>query len=254
MNDFHDALRHEAHKHGEAVAAALAADAVVASSVRGIVRGRRRRATAQAGAGVLGATAIGLAAWLAVPFLGAGETEPASAGDPSSGPAPSGDHTYRAFVVPPPEPGCSPLADQLAAGLPSTQSVEFPVEVPGVTQPLTGELWGAEPVLVLPPGEEPWYLGLDAWVVAADVSDGIPDPHLTWTSLSVGGWALSPGGDDSLRDPECAYNQPIPDLEGAVYLVIEGVDPDALEQAAPGIEWAYEAAELHTWVYLGEAN
>lgn len=168
--------------------------------------------------------------------------------------------TYQAFVVPEPEPGCAPLAELLAAGQPGRDAVEYQVEVPGVAGTLTGALWGSEPVAVLPDGEEPWYVGRDAWLLADDVSDGIEDPHLQWTSLSVGGWALSvvggpgPASPDPLRGPNCAYNQPIPEISGAVFLVIDGVDMEAVEDAAPGVSWAVDPSELQTWVFLGTAE
>src|SRR5690606_9155076 len=102
---------------------------------------------------------------------------------------------HQAFVVPRPERGCAPLADLRAAGHPGASAIEYTLDVPGLAPSLTGEFWGADPVVTLPEGEEPWYVGIDAWIVADEVSAGIQDPHLEWTSLSVGGWALANGGE-----------------------------------------------------------
>ncbi|WP_297083744.1 hypothetical protein [uncultured Demequina sp.] len=155
--------------------------------------------------------------------------------------------SHQAFVVERPQPGCAPLSDLRRAGHPSTTDLEYSA-VLGEVGTLDGMLWGAEPVLRTADGDDPWYVGRDAWLVADAVSAGIEDPHLEWTSLSSEPvWALAIGGEDPLRDPDCAYVQPIPDVSGAVFLVIDGVDPDgAVDATGEG--------RLQTWVYLGEAT
>ncbi|MFW7413895.1 hypothetical protein [Demequina sp. SO4-18] len=484
MSDFHDALRSAARRHGEAVAPGLSADAVVASSVHGISRGRRRRAATQAGVGALGVAAIGVAGWLVLPLAGPGESEPAGPddavnagpwryevgadpeaypieepsvmlnggdevmcgdelslepgvtvhdpdafgrqiyqeaelttlgetvgtptaeprplnsddpdgimtgwdpnqatwdgaiggqlvgtetvsllmdgdtvvghafgsslsaswdglmegsgggsipreglcegseftieellelehGDPmdtllvtqfwggsergervalgervllativfdpnepantteapsrdefTSSPEPTGgasagpeptpgvvdsaelqapeDDEYQAFVVERPQPGCSPLADLRAAGRPSASDPQYTVELPVVAEDLTGELWGAEPVLTKSTDVGTWYLSHGAWLVADEVSAGIQDPYLEW----VGDYELRSGGTDPLRGDDCAYVEPIPEIGGAVFLVIDGVDTSAVSDL--------DNADAHqTWVYLGEAD
>lgn len=161
---------------------------------------------------------------------------------------------YQAFVVPAPAMGCAPFADQLAAGHPGADTFSYNVELPGVAASLTGELWGADPVVILPAGEEHWYQGLDAWVVVDGVSAGVKDPHLNWTSLSVGGWALSPGGDDPRRGDDCAHVEPIPELSGAVFLIFNGADMGAIEDAGIQVRGNVEPSGLYTWIYLGEAE
>ncbi|WP_084039196.1 hypothetical protein [Demequina sp. NBRC 110053] len=224
-------------------------------------RGRRRRAAAGVGS-VAAVALVAVGVWSVLPGFG-GALEPASSPSPSSEGdavsdgraelrAPEGD-SYQAFVVPEPDVGCAPFGDLAAAGAPHEQSVQYEVELPGVADRLTGELWGAEPVLTLPAAYEPWYVGLDAWLVADVVSAGIQDPHLEWTSLSVGGWALSPGGVDAVHGADCAYVQPIPKVEGAMFLVLDGVDQQSVSEVAPDAYWSLPADGLQTWVYLGEA-
>ncbi|MDN4480191.1 hypothetical protein [Demequina muriae] len=461
MSDFHDALRRAAQQHGEAVAPSLTADAVVASSVHGISRGWRRRATAQAGVAVLGVTAIGMAAWLVPSLGGVWDAEPAGAdagpfrysvesggdvrdsepevmlrgadavmcgdeldltpgltvhdaqaldrdlfleaelttlgdtlgtptaeprpldpddpdgimtgwdpdspswriagggevrsyrvatllmdddivagvvassaygaggdedamlmgesgagiprigqcddsldswsndpGDPmdtrlvaqywstsetgestllatvvvdpnepansSEAPGIDGDSpdvvdsaelsrtrpTHQAFAVPRPEPGCSPLTDLRDAGHPSTDAPEYTVRLPFLTEELTGELWGDEWVVSVTGGDTPWYLEHHAWLVADEVSAGIPDPHLQWHPGLQ--FILRSGGTDPLRGDDCAYDAPIPEIDGAVFLVIDGVDWDAVDEA--GTDPGGDRDGYQTWVYLGEAD
>ena len=162
---------------------------------------------------------------------------------------PEGD-TYQAFVVPGPETSCAPFADQLAVGQPGLHNIQYEVELPGMAKSLTGELWGAQPVVTLPAGEDPWYVGLEAWIVAEDVSDGIKDPPLTWDGAVLGPGL---GEHESVRGGGCAYNQPIPEIAGAVFLVVHGVDMAAIEATGLMVEWV-DPSDLYTWIYLGEAN
>ena len=190
-----------------------------------------------------------------VEYTGLGEVADDPAPDGTAALQPPDGDSYQAFVVPAPEvAGCAPLADQRDLGQPGLHTVQYRVDLPGVAESLTGSLWAADPVVVLPVGEDPWYLGRDAWILADRVSAGVEDPHLEWMSLSVGGWALATGGDDPLRDPDCAYVLPVPEVTGAVFLVIDGVDRAAVEAAAPGVEWATDPAEMQTWVFLGNAE
>ena len=159
---------------------------------------------------------------------------------------------HQSFLVPRPVEGCAPLADLRADGLPTADMEGPAVEVPGVTESLGGEQWGAEPVLMVPAGDEPWFLERDAWLVADIVSAGIEDPHLEWTSLSsTDAWMLAAGGEDPVRDPECAYVLPIPEVLGAVFLVVDGVAP---EVAANWGDATVLPEEVQTWIYLGQAR
>ncbi|GIG53815.1 hypothetical protein [Demequina activiva] len=159
---------------------------------------------------------------------------------------------HQSFIVPRPIAGCAPLAELREGGTPTVDMEGPPVEVPGAMGDLSGELWGAEPVLTVPAGDEPWFVERDAWLVADIVSAGIEDPHLDWTSLSSAqAWALALGGEDPLRDPECVYALPIPEVFGAVFLVVDGVAP---EVEANWGDATVLPEEMQTWIYLGQAE
>src|SRR5690606_31919139 len=73
---------------------------------------------------------------------------------------PDGD-MYQAFVMPHPEVSCAPFGDQLDAGQPAAQSIEYRVEVLGVAESLTREIAAQEPFVTLPEGYDPWYRGVE---------------------------------------------------------------------------------------------
>ncbi|MFW2512360.1 hypothetical protein ACNI3K_01120 [Demequina sp. SO4-13] len=157
--------------------------------------------------------------------------------------APEGSE-YQAFVVERPQPGCSPLADLLAAGQPSPSAPEYTVEVPGVTDSLTAELWARGTLATLPAGDDPWFLKHHAWLVSQEITDGVrPEAHLEWTGDRVLQW----GESDPLQGPDCAYVEVMPQIGGSVFLVIDGVDPSV----AGSLD---SPDDYQTWVYLGEAD
>jgi hypothetical protein len=209
----------------------------------------------------------GLATWWGVDDV-APEPAPATSWqDPApDGPAelraPESD-TYQAFVVPKPEgTSCTPLADQRESGQPGVHNISYDVTIPGL-QPVSSEWWGAEPVAVVDDDFDPWYLGDDMWVLADHVSAGDPSTGVGWTrgsnrqepdSDDVGQWRLL-GRAATSQPPgmasDCAFVQPIPEISGAVWLIIDGADWETLDRENPGVSWATD--DVTTWVYLGEA-
>lgn len=161
---------------------------------------------------------------------------------------PDGD-SYQAFVVPGPEASCAPFADQLAAGQPGAHNIQYEIELPGMTEELTGELWMDEPVLSVPTGESPWYKGLQAWIVADEVG-GIEDPPLQWHDDDL---SADFTGSYPMRDGACAFTAPDPLPQGSVFLIFHGVDMAAVEASGLMVEWV-EPSDLYTWIYLGEAE
>lgn len=161
---------------------------------------------------------------------------------------PEGD-TYQAFVVPGPEESCAPFADQLAEGQPGLHNIQYEIELAGVADSLTGELWRDEPILTVPSADSPWYTGLQAWIVADEVG-GIEDPPLQWHGDDLSADFV---GSYPMRDGECAFTEPVPVPEGSVFLIIHGVDMAAIEASGLMVEWV-DPSDLYTWIYLGEAN
>lgn len=168
---------------------------------------------------------------------------------------PDGDQ-YQAFVVPQPEgESCTPFVDQRAQGWPNAESVQYDVTLPGV-QAITQEWWVAGPVVMAEDEAfNPWYLELDAWLLADEVSAGNPSPGVGWEQPADGdSWRLStsagpgaaPGADD------CAYVEPIPEISGATWLIIDGAEWAAVADQNPDVMEGSDDAM--TWVYLGQAD
>jgi hypothetical protein len=177
---------------------------------------------------------------------------------------PVGDE-YQAFLVAAPLPRtvCEPYTDILANGEPAKLTPTYSVTIPGV-QSLTGEIWGNAPAVVIDDETyEAWYVGLKTGITAQEVDGGNPLGALAWTTGTT--W----GEDEPPRDlrlintadatyptelpADCAYTQPIPQLSGAVFLIIDGVDWDALNVQNPGADITAEEG-WQTWVYLGQAS
>jgi hypothetical protein len=176
-----------------------------------------------------------------------GLTTPVTLDDPAKLIAPDGD-VHQAFVMERAVPGCSALADIRADGFPHNDAAQYQATLAGVTGSLTGQLWMGDTVATLAAGEDPWYLGRDAWLVADGVSPGKANPHVEWTSVD-GSWVLAEGGRDPLEAAECAYLDPRISVSGAVFLVIDGVDPAYYND--PSTDFFALPEELQTWIYLG---
>lgn len=175
--------------------------------------------------------------------------------------------TYQAFaMLPLAEPSCTPLADQLAQEPPNEHGLWYPVTIPGV-QPLTGAIWGNAPVAIIDDPEfEAWYIGLPAAVTAEHNSAGDPMVAVDWEWITdpEGAEPPVPGTVQLLSHPsavglerltgnlQCDFVQPIPRIEGGVWLVIDGVDGQALGEAHPTEDFSTEG--MITWVYLGQAQ
>ena len=176
---------------------------------------------------------------------------------------PRGDR-FQAFVVPRPSPGsCTPYSDMIAQGVPTDDALQYEVTIPGV-QALTGEIWGNGPLVVIDDEDyQAWYVGLATAVTAQRVDGGDPLAPLEWTTgPSVGEqthegelrlvntWeAVDPGPPRA----GCAFTAPLPALDGAVFLIIDGVDSESLAAAYPGADVVLPE-NAQTWVYLGQAG
>jgi hypothetical protein len=197
-------------------------------------------------------------------------TELESWGDPSGASSladfqePVGD-TYQAFLVAAPLPRtvCEPYTDILANGEPAKLTPTYSVTIPGV-QALTGEIWGNQPAVVIDDETyEAWYVGLKTGITAQEVDGGNPLGALEWTTGTTWGEDEPPGDlrlvntADATYPTElpadCAFEQPIPTIGGAVFLIIDGVDWDAFNAQNPGADITAEEG-WQTWVYLGQAS
>jgi len=173
--------------------------------------------------------------------------------EPTAYPEPRGE-VYTAYLVPRPDvESCTPLTDQRAEGHPGLASIQYDVTIPGV-QPLTGELWGnAFAAIIEDEDYDAWYVGLPQAITADEVSAGDPVATVGWkrsAALTLGSSLGAEPLDLPTRD-DCAFVQPIPEISGSVFLVIDGADWDTLEQQFPGADFNPDSL---TWVYLGEAE
>jgi len=177
--------------------------------------------------------------------------------------APRGD-LYQAFAVPAPtSTSCTPFQDMIDAGEPLVfNHMQYLVTIPGV-QPITGATWANEPAAIVDdPNYHAWYTDLPAAIVAEHFKGGNPLGYLTWTAgPNVSGEAhpdqLRLVNTDEATFPmpataDCVFTLPLPAVSGAVYLVIDGVDASALDDAYPGAD--YDLTNMQTWVYLGQAD
>lgn len=73
-----------------------------------------------------------------------------------------------------------------------------------------------------------------------------PRATVALRSQTSAGTFAEPGADD------CAHVQPIPEISGATWLIIEGADWATIEAENPGVTW--ESTDVMTWVYLDEAS
>ncbi|MGC4175438.1 hypothetical protein [Demequina sp.] len=176
---------------------------------------------------------------------------------------PQGD-VYQAFVVPRPTPtSCTPYQDMIDAGQPLVPShMQYQVTIPGV-QPVTADSWMSGPVAIIDdPDYRAWYTDLPTAIVATNFGGGNPLGSLAWTAgPSVSGEVhpdqlrLVNTDDALLMQPQignCVFTLPGPTVSGAVYLIIDGIDLDGVNEANPGVDFDVEA--MQTWVYLGQAE
>jgi len=176
---------------------------------------------------------------------------------------PYGD-SYQAFVLERPAPqSCTPYSDMLRSGEPTVERVQYPVTLPGV-QELTGEIWVSKPAAVIDdPDYEAWYVGLPTVIMGRNVYGGNPTGVLHWVEGSAFEGQVPPGElwlvnsmesrSDTLLGDGCAFEQPIPSLSGAVFLIIDGVDWDTVSETHPNANVVFPDG-AQTWVYLGQAE
>jgi len=212
--------------------------------------------------GTLLATAIDIYDPLTVELKNVGQ-RPADTTRYSALPEPEGA-SYRAFVVAKPSiESCTPYSDYMLRGAPDAETMGYEVTIPGV-QEFVGEIWGNSPAAVIDdPNYDAWYVGLPTAITAERVDAGNPLATLEWTTGPAVG---ETDGTGQLRlvttwdaapvvelPGDCAFEAPIPDIDGAVFLIIDGVDFEALDEANPGADFA-NLDNFQTWVYLGQAS
>src|SRR5690606_2049615 len=111
---------------------------------------------------------------------------------------------------------------------------------------ITAQWWGSDPVAsVGDDAFDPWYLDNDTWLLADVVSIGAPSVAVGWSRESnwqepasddVGIWRLftrAGAGVPPGMASDCAFPQPIPEISGAMWLIIDGADLELLEQQGP---------------------
>lgn len=196
-------------------------------------------------------------------FSGLADWFGSDTGSPAHLSAPRGD-TYQAFLVQEPPPGsCTPYSDLMAEDVPSSTTPTYEVTIPGV-QALTGEIWGKAPAVVIDDeGFKDWYVGLPTGITAQEVDGGNPLGKLEWTTGTTWGESEAPGDLRLINTANAAYptefgadcvvTEPIPALRGAVFLIIDGVDWEALGDSNPLLDLATTEG-YQTWVYLGQAG
>ena len=165
--------------------------------------------------------------------------------------SPVGD-TYQAFVVPRPSAqSCTPYDDMVEAGEPTVGNhLEYTLTIPGV-QPLGAEM--TDPLVSSTTSlADEWYTHLASWLVVQEGS--ISESGMAWDDsvhvLAESDDAPAPPAQKSNCVETFEYVMP----SGSVFLVIDGIDLDAVNDAYPGASIDFDVAAMQTWVYLGEAS
>ena len=106
-------------------------------------------------------------------------------------------------------------------------------------------------------------MGLPTAIIATEFDGGDPLGALGWTTGPAVGESEGPGtlrlvntGDAAPvidYGAGCNFVQPVPTIGGAVYLVIDGVDWDAVGEKYPLLDVS-GPNDFQTWVYLGQAE
>jgi hypothetical protein len=166
------------------------------------------------------------------------------------------DESVRAFVVPTPTtPSCRPYQDLIAQGVP-TYSARYATTIPGLRSgvAVVEPYYDDSDYLVInaeSPLTDHWYANRNAWLVVESGWPKIAIP-LGWnadhTRLVESSTAPRP---ESQAD--CVVTLEGVPPSGAVYLVIDGVDWDAVSEQNPLLDVA-SVSGFQTWVYLGQAD
>lgn len=189
---------------------------------------------------------------LTVTVDGVEEYVKAQAAPPADPHGPTGD-VFQAFLVPrPTEASCRPYQDLMGAGLPNGRSMTYTASFPGL-RPLGGLLEEGNLVIDADsPQTRRWYADHDAWLVVASGGPKIAEP-LGWNADATQlAWSDDAPPPDAQLDCVITFEYSPP--KGAVYLVIDGIDLDAVNAAYPDVSIDFVAAAMQTWVYLGIAS